>query len=390
MLLKLTIVLVGFAAAISKPCFTEDKACQLDSSNLLGSFANTASISECKVICEDTSACEYFTYYDDESVPSYYQKCYLFSGCDTMIEFPKAYTGVNGPCTCSLDVEPQDGEMIKELYAETEMDCKDACLQEIGCDFYTFLESALDCKLLKGVLSYDTSSIEGFHTGPGRCTSEDGICTFALLDNNSHVMLLESVDSLVVRSGMLDCKANVSMVLVGHGGLSGGWTSAGGSGFVNHTFANVVPSTALNIYFDATFGGGQVAVYANGNRFHGELILEAQGGEGGQSKGGDGYSGGGYGYVMDGGTDGGDGHCDSNYPESCGKGQQIDIRKLSSPRYMLTPGPGGITNGANVAGGGGGVLVNGEGTAVMDVSFGMGEGYSSRSGWGFAILEIVY
>jgi len=390
-LLPLLVLVLVIAVPIApEPCFTQDRACQLDSSNFLGSFESIAAIAECKQICEDTSGCRYFTYYDDESVPSYYQKCYIFSGCNTSIEFHKAYTGVTGPCTCSLEVEPLDGEMIKELYAETEIECKDTCLQDIGCDVYTFLESARDCKLLKDVASYDESSIPGFHTGPARCTSEGGICTFSLLGSNSHVMLVESVDTLTVRSGMLDCMVNITMVLVGSGGMANGWTSAGGSGFVNHSFVNIYPSTVLNVYFDATFGGGQVAVYANGNRFHGELILEAQAGQqGGANKGGDGYSGGGYGYAMDGGTDGGNGQCDNNEPESCGKGQGIDIRQLSTPHFVLTPGPGGQTNGVNVAGGGGGVLVNGEGTAIIDVSWGMGEGYSNKAGWGFAILEIV-
>ena len=46
---------------------------------------------------------------------------------------------------------------------------------------------------------------------------------------------------------------------------------------------------------------------------------------------------------MDGGTDGGDGECDTSEPETCGKGMGIDIRQLSTD-YALTPGPGGGTN----------------------------------------------
>ena len=387
----LVLLVLGVSVPIqAAPCFTEDKACQLDSSNFLGSVENIAGISECKTICEDTSDCQFFTYYDDESVPTYYQKCYLFSGCTNVIDFPRAYTGLNGPCTCSLEVEPQDGKMIKELYAETEIDCKDACLQNTGCEIYTFVESTFDCKLLQDVSSYDKSTLPGFHTGPGRCTSDDGICTFSLLDHATHLMLVESNEALVVRSGMLDCKANISMLLVGRGGVAGSWTQAGGSGFVSNMFANIYASTVLNVYFDDYYDGGSVAVYANGDRFTGQLILKAEGGQAGQAdKGGDGYSGGAFGYAMDGGTDGGDGQCDTNAPDTCGKGQGIDVRQFSSPHYALTPGREGASNGANVAGGGGGVLVNGDETPIMGVSWGMGEGYSNKTGWALVLLEIV-
>ena len=389
--MSLLVLLLCLSVLVSSlPCYTADTACQLDNNNFLGSLDNIPHIAECRQVCQDTDLCQYFTYYADQLVPSYYQKCYLFSDCSTSIEFPMAYTGLTGPCTCSLEVEALDGEMVREVFAETEIECKDACLQEVGCETYTYLDSGKDCKLLAGVSSYNKSSIPGLYTGPARCTSDDDICTFSLLDNTNHVMLVDSVDTMTVRSAMLDCMVSISIVLVGHGGMAGGWTAAGGSGFVNHTVTTIQPSTVLNIYFDETFGGGQVAVYKNGNRFNGELILEAQAGQqGGGHKGGDGYSGGGYGYAMDGGTDGGDGECDSSEPETCGKGMGIDISQLSTTHYALSPGPGGVTNGANVAGGGGGVLVNGEGTALIDVSWGMGEGYSNKAGWGFAILEII-
>merc|ERR1712142_126830 len=371
-------------------CFTSNTARQLDSDNFLGSFTDIPDVGECREICDDTAGCEYFTYYDDDLVPTYYQQCYVFSSCVTSIEIDKAITGYTGSCTCSLQVEPLDGVMVREVFAETELQCKESCLQEVGCETYTYLDTTKDCKLFKDVSSYNKTSIPGLNTGPARCSNKKGICSFSLLDNTNHMMLVDTVDSLTVRSGMLDCLVKMSLVLVGHGGMAGGWTAAGGSGFINHSITAIKPSTVLNIYFDETFGGGQVGVYANGDHFYGDLILEAlPGQQGGGHKGGDGYSGGGYGYAMDGGTDGGDGMCDSSEPQSCGRGQGIDIRQLSTPHYELSPGPGGVTNGANVAGGGGGVLVNGEGTAILDVSWGMGEGYSNKAGWGFAILEIV-
>jgi len=387
----LVLLLYLSVPVFSHPCYSPDSACQIDENNFLGSLDEIPDIAECRQICQDTELCQYFTYYNDQEVPSYYQKCYLFSDCAISINIPLAYTGVTGPCTCSMsEVEPLDGEMGRDMFAETEIECKDACIQEVGCETYTYLDSGNDCKLYGGVSSYGKSTIPDLKTGPARCTSDDEICTFSLIEYTNHIMLQESVRPIIVRSAMKDCMVKISIVLVGRGGMASRWNAAGGSGFVNHTVTTIRPwpFSILEVYFDDL--GGQVTVFANGNH----VILEAQPGQEGiwGHKGGDGYSGGGYGggnEGMDGGTDGGDGECDTSEPETCGKGMGIDIRQLSTAHYVLTPGPGGGTNGTNAAGGGGGVLVNGEGTPMVDVSFGMGEGYANKAGWGFAIMEIV-
>ena len=191
-LILLLLLIVGLFYPVKlEKCFTENKSCKLDSYNLIEVFTDIPQISECKEICEDTSECQYFTYHDDEMIATHYQKCYLFRLCDTKTDFPKAYTGFTGLCTCSLEVEPKDGHLVKELYAETEIECQLACQENTACEMYTFYKPDHDCELLQGVSSFGKSPLQGFNTGPKQCKSENGICTFSLLDNNSHTLILK-------------------------------------------------------------------------------------------------------------------------------------------------------------------------------------------------------
>ena len=173
---------------------------------------------------------------------------------------------------------------------------------------------------------------------------------------------------------MFDCTVNVSMVLVGKGGdCYGSPYGGGGSGYVNNTVTPFYPSSSLNVLFNQD---GSVTISANS-----VVLFETMAGEsGGYTRGEDGYSGGGFGFGIDGGMDGGDASC-----SQCGKGQGIDIQQLSSPHFMLTPGPGGNSSTVN---GGGGVMVNGLGPGDQ-TSFGMGASTFDGKTNGLAIFEIV-
>ena len=117
-----------------------------------------------------------------------------------------------------LPVVPRDNEgLVNSITAQTELECKQACQDDKDCEIYSFLALTNDCKLLKDVPSFDGLGESDYVTGPGNCLSEDGICTFSLLGNSRHVMLVDMV-ALLVWSGMLDCKMNVSLVVVGQGG----------------------------------------------------------------------------------------------------------------------------------------------------------------------------
>jgi hypothetical protein len=131
--------------------------------------------------------------------------------------------------------------MMKELYTRTEIQCKHACQEITECELYTFIEPVYDCILLQNVSSFDKSFMQGILSGPKKCTSENGICKFSLLDNRSHTMLSETIR---LKSWMLDCTVNNRL---GQGGIK---NLGGSSGFVNSTLANLDPYTSLEILFD--------------------------------------------------------------------------------------------------------------------------------------------
>ena len=281
----------------TEPCFTENTACKLDSSNLVGAYENIATVSECKAICQDELECQYFTFFSSSLIPSYHSMCYLFMYCQETMDFTGAISGVTGDCTCSLETEPQDGSVVRVLYAENELDCRRSCGQEAECEFYTFLVPANDCKLLKNVSSFGKSSVEVYKTGPRDCASSNGLCSFALLDNFSdHAMMVNDSKSysVDVRSGMMDCMINVSIVLVGNGGDSSYPTSqacysgGGGSGFVNQTVVSLNPPVTLDLSFGNSWSPG-ISVSVNDKN----ILNATKGGGGGRWEGGDGYSGGG-------------------------------------------------------------------------------------------------
>ena len=102
------------------------------------------------------------------------------------------------------------------------------------------------------VSTFEKSTFPGFHTGPGDCLNVEGFCKFSLLDSTRHQMVVSESKKMTVRSGMMDCKVNVSMVLIGMGGtchidmFDQCNKNAGGSGFVSRFFAILDPSKSIN------------------------------------------------------------------------------------------------------------------------------------------------
>jgi len=381
----ITLIYLQFPAINGEPCFMEEAACQLDSTNFLGVYENISDIAVCKQLCKDTPNCDYFTHHQDKLVPSHYHTCYLLMYCTTTVSFPGSVSGFIGPCTCSLEVEPQDGIRIRDHYSETEFGCKQICQEDPDCEIYSFHEPTRDCELLANVSSYARSSLSDLHTGPGNCSSDSGMCTLALVQDNTHTMIELTTLHLVIRSGMLDCMVNISMVVVGQGGKLANKTNiaigGGGSGYVNSTLFTFRPSQYLDVIFDSE---GSIIIYANQ-----EIILEGfKGSDGTSEKGGDGYSGGGY-KIADGGSDGEDGDCFGTDAHLCGKGQDIDIRQFSSEHFQLAPGEPGIGSGEG-PGGGGGVLVHVQGPHERLTSFGMGEGILNSYEPGCFLLDILH
>ena len=184
---------------------------------------------------------------------------------------------------------------------------------------------------------------------------------------------------------------------VGGGGY-GSW-SGGGSGYIQY-FTKTLPSSTTLIKLVVGDEREASNVTINGN-----TITALPGGNGVESDGGDGYSGGGGGSIepCDGGTNGEDGECDGG-----GYGTGEDISTYHFDNFKLSPGAGGCHYsgpGYYWGGGGGGVLINNEGPGVgvgvnkAGVQWSDGEGYGGGGTYpstadyygepGVVILEIV-
>ena len=132
-------------------------------------------------------------------------------------------------------------------------------------------------------------------------------------------------------------------------------------------------------------GGGRKSSTVTVN---GEIIRAAAGHDGyiddyGGYNGGDGFSGGGS-YGSNGGSNGGDGGSSSS--GSGGEGTGEDVTSYSLKNYKLSPGEGGKR------GGGGGVLVNGDGPGqgkYGQTGQGYGGGSYDNGNPGVIILQIA-
>jgi len=181
--------------------------------------------------------------------------------------------------------------------------------------------------------------------------------------------------------GIVTC--NVTLLVVGGGGGGGyynggldihlgGWPGGGGgSGYLEYRSLQVAAGTRLL----AQVGDkGQNSNVTSPNSS--ELSVTAQAGEnnqgwvGGAGYSGGGGSGGGRNYGGDGGSNGGDGK-GGYWSGGAGTGEDVSLYLFSA--WTLGPGAGSKHR-DYIAGGGGGILVNGEGPQDPDHSLGAGYG----------------
>ena len=168
--------------------------------------------------------------------------------------------------------------------------------------------------------------------------------------------------------------------------------------FTDFSFETFPKKLSSNpILIKLAVGNEQEASYVN---IAGHTV-KALPGQNGIFDGGDGYSGGGgYGFgssdSCDGGTNGENGNCSGG-----GNGTGEDISTYFFDNFNLNPGAGGINT--RFGGGGGGVLINGDGpmveTSRAGVKWSNGEGYGGGGTYhrygcsvgapGVIIIEIV-
>jgi len=169
---------------------------------------------------------------------------------------------------------------------------------------------------------------------------------------------------------------NITLFVVGGGGLSHS-SGGGGSGYLEYRSLKVAAGTRLMAQVGDT-GHSTNVTSPNSS----ELNVTAQAGESGQpGAGGAGYSGGGGcgGHRFNagnGGSNGGDGK-EGYKSGGAGTGEDVSLYLFSA--WTLGPGAGG-KHVVYDAGGGGGILVNGEGP--QDPDHYLGAGYGGGGGGG--------
>ena len=161
--------------------------------------------------------------------------------------------------------------------------------------------------------------------------------------------------------------------------------AGGGSGFVTKDSVTVPAGSVLRI--DSSQQGNKFTFSVSSVTAENKSwLVNSTAGQDGvgyedkekEMKGGDGYSGGGFGRNNTGGRDGSDGECDGQEDDMCGAGSNILITELSTRHFNLSPGDAG--RGAyRGGGGGGGVLVNQRGPArLAGTSYGAASGGEDR------------
>ena len=296
----------------SEPCFREDLACSLETDNLI-EIRESKSLEECRDFCT-TRNCSYFTYYTDKTGELYYGQCYLFSSCENLVEFTGSITGYNyQDCLCSMEVIAEDGDPLKTIktYAENEYICLLKCRDQPSCTHYMFTEVISLCQLLGNPVTFSSYANGGVRTGPRQCVHQDGQCGLSMLGSLSNILIDTPYDQEIhVRSAMKTCQVQVDLIAIGAGGRSfspvgsGLAIAGGGSGFVNHTSVPMMVDSTIKIdYVENWTNNTNYYLVMDNNG----VLLQTMPGENGRDKGGNGYSGGGYGEWQMGGENGSDG-----------------------------------------------------------------------------------
>merc|ERR1719228_2829784 len=183
----------------------------------------------------------------------------------------------------------------------------------------------------------------------------DQMTTYMATDTSANISLRFPTEALF--------SCDMTIVAIGGGG-SPTYYGGGGSGYIDtanipshYKYSPISDNLLVNV--------GGVTEESRVDTAAGETIVRAHPGKSGDSwYGGDGYSGGGAGslHIADiggnGGSNGGDGNDSSDGPG--GKGSGLDISTIALEHFKLTPAAGGEACGIS-GGGGGGVLVDGQG-----------------------------
>ncbi len=99
---------------------------------------------DCQDACNSTDNCNFFTHEQTGDL------CQLLSNCSQVISSlcSTCYTGEKDcPKVICSQVGLCQGELVTDLYTDTEDECLEKCVNEDDCDWYTYYESVRFCQL---------------------------------------------------------------------------------------------------------------------------------------------------------------------------------------------------------------------------------------------------
>ena len=385
--------LISATSAVGSPvtCSTNNTAC--DSLDQVDAIGGISTIQECRQLCYDSDECEYLTYYGANSFP-FSEVCFLFHQCnethpcsDCASETRDCYK------TCGKNfVGKIDENLLEDIPGvESQSDCMDLCYKSSDCKFYTyFLKEDLNsqnCVLLSSLIE-PLQACDHCITGPADCRGYED-CSF-VLDGEQHqfYMVTDPATEINIHIPLSfeadDCQLRV--LAIGGGGKMNA-SAGGGSGNLLYFSRYLLGPSIIRLNVGGSGESSTVIV-------NGEMNIAESGHDGTDSNGGDGYSGGGAHCDCDGGYEGGDGESGDGHHGGHGTGQ--DLTALVLDNFILSPGDGGeskLVGNLWVGGGGGGILINGEGPD--ENYYTVGSGYGGGGGWGqqglqgAVIVEIV-
>ena len=129
----------GLCTALNQHCVFQD--------NII-SIINQVTLDECRLLCNGDSSCRYLSYYDKNGYP-FTDSCILFTHCK-VYEYPTdnmctscitedttCHT-VHEPCTAPVSSHMSSNLINTFAGIQTEGNCRDLCLVEDSCNFFTY------------------------------------------------------------------------------------------------------------------------------------------------------------------------------------------------------------------------------------------------------------
>jgi len=384
----------GLLPPAFETCSVTNQACEaLD--NLIHAFPKIYSVQECRELCKNTPECEVYSYFGDGSLP-FKHYCMTFTNCFRLHDCKDCFTEIK-PCfdVCDITTVGNFDHTAVALISDVkhEHSCLIQCRNNPDCKFYTYYTASDHNYPSMCILQSDVEDPMNWcsHCRTGfpdcRVTNTD-FCHFSVGENElqmtSYKVTETSASLGFSAEALFSC--DLTIVAIGGGG-SASRDGAGGSGYVETVSSLSFRRISVNVGAE---NEESIVVTAAG-----KTIVRAKPGqtEFDYYNGGDGYSGGGSGAWLDhiggnGGSNGGNGLDGPTRSCCAGKGSGLDISTIALEHFKLTPAAGG-EHCKHKGGGGGGVLVDGQGPHNGG-SYGAGGGQCSNANpaQGIVLIEI--